>query len=252
MVPYALVAFGAAVAVGTILLARKTKTFVPEEPPVDPSDPWTAFTPRSPEDIEREARVRLWPVAGVLGGVVLALTGLVAAQTGAFSPGSPTPTPFSVEIAGAASPEPSASPEETPVISPEISPSPSPGPSAAVKSTAKPAAKPRVTATPRPPTPKPTPTPPPKPGPGVSASTSCFNQTASISYQATARTGTKLSSLSVSLDGASMGSDAVSGKPQFSGNKSKVGVSKGPHTWTVVATGTDGGRTTKSYALTCP
>lgn len=254
MIPFVLIVCGTGVVLATVLLARRTR-YRPAEPASPSDDPWAAYAPRSTEEIERD-RPRLWPVAGALAGVVLVLGGLLAART---TPATTvrldaTPTPLAIEIGAAASPSPAETASPTPEASPTASPTPSAAATATprARTTARPSSAPQPTPTPRP-TPTPTPT-PVKPGPTVGASTSCFTSggspTASINYSATARSGTRLTSLRLSLDGRQVASPGVSGRTQYSDSYS-TSTSPGSHTFTLTASASDGGSTTRSFPVSC-
>jgi hypothetical protein len=245
MPAFALVALGAAVLVGTIAAARRTR----RQPDriVSATDPWAPLGMDGPDD---RPSMRLWPVAAVLTGLIMIAGGLVVSQARQAS--APSSSPFLIEV-GSPSPAPeSPEPEETPQESISPSPSASPPPSASPRRTASPAPRPSSTPSPtkRPPTPEPTPTPPPKPGPFLGASTSCFRDNggthASISYSANARSGTTLQSLTLSLDGPAVQRPSVRGRTSFSSSYS-ADVDEGRHTFTVGATGSDEGRSTQSY-----
>lgn len=247
MLPYVLVAAGALVVAATLVAARRTRPG--DEPVPDDQDRWSAFAPRSVEEVEREGRLRLWPLAGSLAGLVLVMGGLVLAQTADQASQIVKPSPFSIEVA--------VLPDQvTPEPSPEPSISPSPSPTAAAPTTTptpRATARPAKTATPKPattPKPTPAPTPPPKPGPNVSASVRCFNKVAGINWSVTARGGTRLASVSISLSpGGRTTSPSVSGT-HASGNREDQ-VKAGHYTYTVTARASDGGVTSRGFSITC-
>lgn len=265
-----LVLVGAAVVVATVFVARRTRHEHVPAPDLEPDDPWAAFRPRSDEEIEREARMRLWPIASFLSGIVLVLSGILIAQSPGRSPAGEV-GPFVIEL-------PTESPDPQVVAAGAPTPTPTPTPPAAVAASATPAvtkppptASPRRTAAPTPrasrtpgpaatakptakPTPTPSPTPPPPPGPTVGASTSCFrNQsgdTASISYNVTVRAG-RLTSVRLQLDGRTVQSPSVSGRTSYSSSYT-ASVSPGTHRFVVLATQSDGGSTSRGFTVCTP
>ena len=73
---------------------------------------------------------------------------------------------------------------------------------------------------------------------------------ASIGYNIQARQGTKLTSMKLSLDGKVVRSQSISGTGHSDSYAATV--SQGSHSFTVTATSSDGGVSSRSYAVTCP
>lgn len=252
MAAIALVAAGVAVSAAAILLARRSRR---REPVLyDPADPWSALAPRHDGD-EHEHRVRLWPIAAFLTGLVLSAVGLVVWQASS-APTPPAAEPYFIEIGSPLPDLALAGQDESPAPAESESPSPTPtaAPSATPRTTPKatPAPKPATPKpTARPPTPTPSPTPPPKPGPSIGANTSCFqsqSRAAAVNYTISARPDTNLSSVTVSLDGRTVQRPPVRGRSSYTGTYTQE-VSPGAHTYRIVAVGSDGGVTDRSYPV---
>lgn len=252
MTAFALVAIGAAVCIATVVLAKRTRAR--DSTVVDPADPWVALAPRSVEEIDDEARVRLWPIAAFLTGLVFVAGGLVVLQTTNANTRAASVPPTFIEVA-----TPTPDPVPLADVSPDPSPEPTPEPTVTPSPTRTPRVTPRTTPTPKPatpkpsaaPTPKPTPPPPPKPGPNVGASTSCFRTSstaATINYNVQARDNTTLSTLTILLDGSAVQRPGVRGRTSFTGSHTQE-VTAGTHTYRVVATASDGGSTDRAFQV---
>lgn len=246
------VTLGVAIVVATFFAARLTRPRADTGP--DPDSPWR---PRPLEDTEPR-RMRLWPVATTLVGILLLSGGLLGVDPGAdpdvapVAVADPTPRPYLLEVQIATAPSPEPTPEPTP--EPSATPAtPSRGGSSGSSGSSGGSGSgggSGGTAPSRPPTPAPTPTPTPKPGPAISASTSCFSNALQIGYTASARSGTTLAGLRVDHNGSTVQQPSVSGRSQYSGNY-QTSAPSGDHTFTVTASGSDGGVTVRTYSVRC-
>lgn len=251
LVPAILVGLGALLALGSVLLARVSHYRGPTT--ADPDDPLGDFRPRSLAEIEAE-RPRRWPVVGALLGILLVSGGLLSVPPADSSEeataGTPAPSgsPYLVDVRIASAPSPSPTPSPTPSPSAaratphSHSPSgsaPSSGGSSGGAPSSGGSTAPAATPTPRP------------PGPFVEASASCFGDTASISYQVTARSGTVLKILRILLDGRVVHEPDVDGSARHNGQYQQVNTSPGRHTFVIATTASDGGHTRRTYPVTC-
>lgn len=247
LAPALLVGLGALFALGSILLARASRYRADEV--TDPGDPLGGLHPRSLEEIEAE-RPRRWPAAGVLLGILLLAAGLLTVPSaGSSEPtaggAAPTPSPYLVDvrIASAPSPSPSPTPTPSPAPTPQVTPHSHPpsssAPSSGGNGGAPSSGGSASTSEPRP------------PGPVVEASASCFGDTASLSYQVTARGGTVLRTLRVNLDGQVVHRPEVDGSSRHNGQYQQVNMPPGNHRFSLATTASNGGRTHRHYSVTC-
>lgn len=246
MIAVALVFSGVALFVGVLLAARLTRS----EPGIpDGPEPWARFAPI--DEIER-GRPRWWPPAGALAGLALLGSGIWI--------GLPSSPPVAMERASAHEPRPylievpvTPPPTPTPTATPAPSPAPSATPATSARRTQPPAARPTSQPAAAPASaqqPAEQPRTDNRQGPSLSVRISCDDGALDVTYTVTARPGTALSSLSVSLDGRVVQQPSVSGRSSYSGGYSAT-VSDGAHDLGFTASGSDGATRHKHYPLAC-
>jgi hypothetical protein len=203
------------------------------------------FGPRTLQEIEAE-RTRLGPVLGILTGLVLVAGGVAGAGgsrsadevTTAAAPADADAVPYLIEVA------------LTPPPTPTPSPTPSPTPTARPRSSSSSSGGGSSSSGARSAVSKPAPTPTPKPGPFVTSNATCTSLRLKVTYEVNAREGTTISAFSIAVPGRTYSPPQAAGSSRHSGSF-ETQVPAGTHPVTVTATGSDGGRTTRSHSVTC-